>query len=116
MCEYPWENGKAERINGTIKNNYLKHYHIKTFEELSKYLDQAVVLYNEERPHKSFNYSTPMEFEKKLLLLEKQTTPKMMESFDAINKSDGASSPFQLEQTTPRNQDVISAITKEIKW
>jgi putative transposase len=23
MCEYAWENGKAERINGVIKNNYL---------------------------------------------------------------------------------------------
>jgi len=111
MCEYPWENGKAERINGIIKNNYLKHYQIKTFEELSKYVDQAVALYNEERPHKSLNYSTPLAFEKKLLLLEKQTTPKMTESFDAITKSGGASNPFRLEQTTPQNQDVISAIT-----
>lgn len=25
MCEYAWENGKAERINGVIKNNYLRH-------------------------------------------------------------------------------------------
>src|SRR5665811_1874753 len=25
MCEYPWENGKAERLNGVIKNNYLIH-------------------------------------------------------------------------------------------
>lgn len=115
MCEYPWENGKAERINGTIKNNYLKYYEIKTFEELSKYVDRAVSLYNEERPHKSLNYSTPLAFEKKLLLLEQQTTPKRTESFDAITKSNGASSPFRLEQTTPQNRDVISAIIEEIK-
>ena len=22
MCEYDWENGKAERVNGVIKNNH----------------------------------------------------------------------------------------------
>lgn len=115
MCEYPWENGKAERINGTIKNNYLKYMKITTFEDLIKNVDRAVSLYNEERPHKSLNYLTPLAFEKKQLLLEEQTTPKMTESFDAITKSNGASSPFRLEQTTPQNQDVISAIIEEIK-
>ena len=64
MCEYPWENGKAERINGTIKNNYLKQLNIKTFEELIKNVDHSVSLYNEERPHKSLNYLTPLAFEK----------------------------------------------------
>ena len=103
MCEYPWENGKAERVNGTIKNNYLKHMNIMTFEDLIKNVDRAVSLYNEERPHKSLNYMTPLAFEKKQVLLMEQTTPKMTESFDAITKSDRASSPFRLEQTTPQN-------------
>lgn len=63
MCECAYENGKAERINGTIKNNYLKHYSIKTYQELVKKVDQAVKLYNEERPHKSLKYKTPYAFE-----------------------------------------------------
>jgi len=114
MCEYPWENGKAERINGTIKNNYLKHLKIKTFDELIKNVDHSVSLYNEGRPHKSLKYLSPLAFEKKHLLLVQQTTPKMTESFDAITKKERASSPFLLEQTTPQIQDVISAINEEI--
>ena len=34
MCLYSWENGKAERVNGVIKNNYLTHRSIHGFEEL----------------------------------------------------------------------------------
>lgn len=63
MCEYAYENGKAERINGIIKNNYLKHRKITTFEELKKELDRSVSLYNNKRPHKSLNYRTPREIE-----------------------------------------------------
>ncbi len=51
MCEYAWENGKAERINGVIKNNYLKHRNIQTFEDLVTQVDRAVKLYNTEKPH-----------------------------------------------------------------
>jgi transposase InsO family protein len=53
MCEYAYENGKAERINGIIKNNYLRHYHIRTFADLLTHVDRAVSLYNTERPHKA---------------------------------------------------------------
>jgi len=63
MCLYPWENGKAERVNGIIKNNYLKHRDIKSFEELQVEVDRAVKLYNEKKPHKALNRVTPVNFE-----------------------------------------------------
>ena len=63
MCEFAWENGKAERINGVIKNNYLKHRAINTFEELVKEVDRSVYLYNYEKPHIKLQRKTPIEFE-----------------------------------------------------
>ncbi len=63
MCEFAWENGKAERINGVIKNNYLKHRNITTFEELIKEVDRSVYLYNFEKPHIKLQRKTPIEFE-----------------------------------------------------
>ncbi len=64
MCEYAWENGKAERLNGVIKNNYLKHRIINSYEDLQKEVDRAVQLYNYEKPHIGLNRKTPIEFEK----------------------------------------------------
>ena len=63
MCEYAWENGKAERLNGIIKNNYLKHRSINNFEELQKEVDRAVWLYNNEKPHIGLQRMTPVKFE-----------------------------------------------------
>ena len=83
MCEFAYENGKAERINGVIKNNYLKHRTIKTYAELVKEVDRSVSLYNTDKPHKALNYKTPMEVEKEQLHLVQQTKLKMTESLDA---------------------------------
>lgn len=63
MCEYPWENGKAERLNGVIKNNYLIHREINSFEELKKEVDRTVLLYNKEKPHIELQRKSPIEFE-----------------------------------------------------
>jgi len=63
MCEFAWENGKAERINGVIKNNYLKHRNISTFEDLIKEVDRSVYLYNNDKPHIKLQRKTPIEFE-----------------------------------------------------
>lgn len=70
MCEFAYENGKAERINGVIKNNYLKHRSIKTYQDLVREVDRAVSLYNQEKPHKALNYKSPMMIEKEQLLLQ----------------------------------------------
>lgn len=63
MCEYAWENGKAERINGVIKNNYLVHRDVRSFDMLVAEVDRSVTLYNYQKPHKSLKRLTPVEFE-----------------------------------------------------
>lgn len=72
MCEYAWENGKAERINGIIKNNYLIHREIKTFEDLQKEVDRSVYLYNTSKPHIKLQRKSPIEFEKNYLCFGQQ--------------------------------------------
>jgi len=58
-----FENPHAERINGTIKNDYLIPWGQKNFEELDKMLMKAVYLYNTIRPHQSLNGLSPEQFE-----------------------------------------------------
>ena len=93
MCEFAYQNGKAERINGVIKNNYLKHRNIRTYASLVKEVDRAVHLYNTGKPHKGLKMKTPLEVEKEQLSLQQQTKPMMTESFDAKIKLGGAFSP-----------------------
>lgn len=83
MCKNAYENGKAERVNGVIKNNYLRHKQIDSYEKLVKEVDQAVRLYNNDKPHIKLNRKSPIQFENNLLLLERQKTAKMTKSFDA---------------------------------
>ena len=74
MCEYPWENGKAERINGIIKNNYLNHRNITSYESLVKEVDRSVSLYNQDKPHIELKRKSPIEFENNYLCTEQKTS------------------------------------------
>ena len=76
MCVEPWENGKAERINGVIKNNYLIYRSIKTYDDLVKEVDRAVRLYNTDKPHIKLKRLTPFEFEKSLSLQSEKNKDK----------------------------------------
>jgi len=71
MGKTAYENPFAERINGTIKNDYLIPYGPNDFLELKKLLTKAVYLYNTDRPHKSLDGYSPTAFsdavERKLL-------------------------------------------------
>jgi len=73
MCKHAYENGIAERLNGVIKNNYLKHWSIDTLGALVKSVDRAVYLYNYDKPHSSLHRKTPVEFENELLNLPNQS-------------------------------------------
>jgi transposase InsO family protein len=109
MCEHPWDNGMAERINGTIKNGYLMHWKAETEDELSKNVDRAVHNYNYEKPHRELKKMSPVEYEKWYLNLPLQTRPTMTESFEAKSEIFGVSSPENTLQTRPQNLDVFSS-------
>jgi transposase InsO family protein len=73
MCKFPWENGKAERINGVIKNNYLIHRGITSYEMLVKEVDRSVLLYNTQKPHIKLKRKTPVTFENDYLCSGQQS-------------------------------------------
>ena len=110
MCEYAYQNGKAERVNGVIKNNYLRHWSISNLKNLVRAVDRAVRLYNEDKPHFCLDRMTPVAFEEKILKLNMQNKSTMTESSDAIGQINRASSPCLSEQNKSQNHDISSAI------
>lgn len=79
------ENPYAERLNGIIKNDYLKHFDTGSFTRLKKALDRAVWLYNNERPHSELGYMTPGDFEK-MVKQQRKDERKAMFLHDFTNK------------------------------
>jgi transposase InsO family protein len=69
MCESVYENPNAERLNRTIKNNYLYPYAPKNRTELKKMLKRAIDMYNNQKPHRALKGLTPMKFEYPVELL-----------------------------------------------
>ena len=110
MCIYPWENPYAERINGVIKNNYLKHRYITSFEELEKEVDRAVKLYNLEKPHISLHRLSPINFEKTIFADGKRNGDE--ESTEKVNTY----SPVGLKPSGLLVKETkTSDVTKKIK-
>jgi len=106
MCKYAWENPFAERINGVIKNNYLVHWEIKTFQQLVKCVDRAVKLYNHEKPHKSLGRLTPIEFEKSIFAQEKQSDGEDSAP-EKENQMPGGNQPSGLKGNNPQAQILL---------
>ncbi len=117
MCKNAYENGKAERINGVIKNNYLKHKNIDSFEKLVKEVDHAVQMYNYEKPHIKLKRKSPIQFENNLLSLNRQETARMTKSFDAKTRKtlffEGIEPSKKQGKKTARNQNVFVANENE---
>lgn len=64
MCDAAWQNAYAERLNRTIKEEYLNHWSINSYKQLKTLVRKAVRHYNEKRPHQSLQWTSPVNFEK----------------------------------------------------
>lgn len=54
-----YENGKAERLNGILKQEYGLGGTLRDLDEVARLTKQAVMLYNCHRPHEALGYRTP---------------------------------------------------------
>ncbi len=89
MCDMAWENGKSERINGIIKNNYLAYWQADTEQQLRINVVRAVNLYNSQKPHSALGRKTPIGLENELAT-KQQPGPLMSESIeDALSNLNG---------------------------
>lgn len=96
-----YENAMAESLNGVIKNKYLYHKEIKTFNDLEKQLDRTVRLYNQEKPHSGLSRSTPETVEKKCLsLLQERNEKKNKSSLEKPRKERTLSSIHSNQKNT----------------
>lgn len=68
----PLENPIAERVNGIVKDEYLRRYHYNTIKELEEKLCQVISFYNNERPHSSCSMLTPAKVHQQNLPIERK--------------------------------------------
>ncbi len=58
----PWQNGKDERFNGTVRDECLNLHLFASVAEARVKLEAFRQHYNDERPHSQLGYQTPSEF------------------------------------------------------
>lgn len=93
MGEIAQDNAFAERINGTIKNEYLKLWNIPDLNTLKTKTRKAVNHYNSKRLHLAFNNKySPLQFKENILNLSTQERPKVIIYAEGNNKVKVASS------------------------
>ena len=71
------DNAYAERINRTIKEEYIEYWKPKDYQQLKRYIKKAVNNYNTKRVHQNLNYMTPIEFENYWNNLSENHKPKI---------------------------------------
>lgn len=78
MCKEAWKNAYAERINRTIKDEYLNSMKIGTQRQLRCTTKRVIANYNKERSHsKLYRQMSPVEFEKYVDNLPTDKRPTM---------------------------------------
>ena len=62
MGKEVYDNPHAERVNGTIKNNYVIPWNPRSYDELELFTARAVTNYNTDKPHLALGRLTPVQF------------------------------------------------------
>ena len=76
MCKMPQQNAYVERIQGTLKYEYLFEHEL-TQMNLQQMIKKITSWYNDERPHSQLNMMTPYQFEKHVENLTTEQRPKL---------------------------------------
>jgi len=95
MCREVYENTHIERLNGTIKNQYLNRWNIPNLKELIQKLSETIYSYNHTRPHDSLNKLSPVQFEKQLEKIPLEARMKM--TIYTVNTNDEIPKMKQLD-------------------
>lgn len=61
------DNAYAERINRTIKEEFLDYWKPQSFSQLKRHINKAVSYYNNKRPHDHLDDMKPIEFKNELI-------------------------------------------------
>lgn len=77
MCDEVYENTHIERLNDTIKNQYLNRRNIAGERELKQEVAKTMEIYNTKRPHQSLERMTPVAFEASIKTVPNEARIKM---------------------------------------
>lgn len=77
MCEDVYENTHIERLNDTIKNQYLNRMEITGERILKQKVAKTIETYNTLRPHQSLGGLTPVKYEAKIESIPLENRKKM---------------------------------------
>ena len=96
MCNEVYENTHIERVNDTIKNQYLRRMQINNRKELEKKLDEVIKTYNETRPHQSLKKMSPVQYENHIKQIKKENRMKMTIYTVKLNQDDPSDKQLNL--------------------
>jgi transposase InsO family protein len=77
MCDNVYDNAHMERLNSTLKNDYLYLLDTSNFRKLQSSMKRSVELYNDQRPHSSIMKMAPAAYEQYIQKLPTSRRPKM---------------------------------------
>jgi putative transposase len=77
MCDEVYENTHIERVNDTIKNQYMYRKEVSNKRQLEDQLNETIKAYNESRPHQSLSKMSPVQYENHLMQVPTEKRVKM---------------------------------------